>query len=123
MGAYTDMWNVVVEASHSGDPDPEELADHASGDALELMRQTLQGASDDGVTVVGEPLLSPEVTESSEREVTILDCVDDSEWVEQGEASSSAEAEPGPRKVDATVSNDGLVWRVSELRIWEQGSC
>ncbi|GAA3745120.1 hypothetical protein HDA32_005150 [Spinactinospora alkalitolerans] len=128
--AYENMWDVVIEASHNGEADPSDLDRYASGDALALMRQTLQGAGDDGVTVVGEPALDPHVTEVSPASdpdtVVILDCVDDSRWVEQGQSSpteSEAPDEDRPRKVDATVSHDGLAWRVSQLRIWEQGTC
>ncbi len=121
--AYEGMWNVVIDASHAGEADPDELGDYASGDALALMQQTLQGASDDGVTVVGEPVMDPEITDMPDPEtVTILDCMDDSQWVEPGGETSTEEV-TGPRKIDATATYDGLTWRISEMRIWEKGSC
>jgi len=117
------MWNVVIDASQAGEADPGELGDYASGDALALMQQTLQGASDDGVTVVGEPMMDPEITDMPDPETaTILDCMDDSQWVEQG-GETSSEEDDGPRKIDATATHDGLTWRISEMRIWEKGSC
>ncbi|GAA4935912.1 hypothetical protein GCM10023224_15880 [Streptomonospora halophila] len=124
------MWDVVVEASHNSDPDPANLDRYATGDALALMRQTLRSANDDDVTVVGEPVLDPEVTDISPQKapdtVTILDCVDDSGWTEEESGAQSESPDPGedqPRKVDATVRHDGLTWQVSQLRIWEQGTC
>lgn len=120
--AYEGMWDVVVEASHEGDPDPADLENYASGEALALMRQTLEGVAEDGAQAQGEPALSPEVLETApEGEPTsaeVLDCMDGTEWVEDEETEES-----GHRQVDATVETDGLSWRVSELRIWEQGSC
>lgn len=126
--AYESMWDVVVEASHAGDPDPEALEQFASGDALALMRQTLQGAAEDEADVEGEPFLDPEVVEASPEEepdtVVLLDCADGSQWMEEASEDADESATPsGKREIDATVINDGLSWRVSELRIWEPGTC
>lgn len=126
--AYESMWDVVVEASHAGESNPSELELYASNEALALMRQTLEGAAEDEADVRGEPVLHPEVVEVSPEDapdtVTLLDCLDGSEWVEQdGAESEEGEASSGNRQVDATVSSDGLSWRVSELRIWEPGTC
>lgn len=118
---YHGMWDVVVEASHAGDPDPAELQEYASGQALELMRQTLEGAAEEQAEVEGEPVLNPEVVDSTADTVTILDCADGSDWVESD--SESEVGEGGRREIDATVTHDGLSWRVSELRIWEPGTC
>ncbi|GAB3726811.1 hypothetical protein GCM10027590_32430 [Nocardiopsis nanhaiensis] len=124
---YEAMWSVVVEASHEGDADPPELETYASGDALALMRQTLDGTAGDQVDVEGEPVLDPEVVEASPEHapetVTLLDCADGSEWVENGTDSDEEDREVGPRQIDATVNHDGLSWRVSDLRIWEPGTC
>lgn len=128
LGVYERMWEVVVEASHAGDPDPPELETYASGDALALMKQTLEGAAEDQADVGGEPELDPEVVEVSPdanpNSVTILDCADGSDWVER-DASGTVDGEgpSGSRQIDAVVTNEGLSWRVSELRIWEPGTC
>jgi len=124
--AYEGMWEIVVEASHEGDPDPDALEAYASGEALDLTQHMLAGAVEDGVEVEGEPEFAPEVVEVSPEgdpdTVTILDCVDDSEWVEHG-GGSDGEPESGDRQVDATVSDDSLSWKVEDLRLWERGSC
>ena len=123
--AYEGMWNVVVEASHEGERDPNELGNYASGDALALMRQTLETAADEPDGFQGEPVLNPEVVELDPAEepetAELLDCVEGDEWT--GIDASPESADPGTRQVDATVEDDGLAWRVSELRIWEPGSC
>ncbi|MFC7326855.1 hypothetical protein [Marinactinospora rubrisoli] len=114
--AYTDMWDIVVAASHEGDADPDGLDRHATGDALILMRHALEGAADAEVT--GEPVLNPRTELTEPDQVEITDCVDDSTWNIGGGAGGA-----GQRRVDAAVTHDGLVWRVSELRIWEPGTC
>ncbi|MBE2997186.1 hypothetical protein IDM40_00505 [Nocardiopsis sp. HNM0947] len=123
--AYEGMWEIVVEASHDGNPDPDELENYASGDALALMRHGLESAEDDGA-FEGEPDLNPEVVEREPQEnpetVELIDCADGAEWT-GSESSPSDDASAGTRQIDATVTDDGLAWRVSELRIWEQGSC
>ena len=123
--AYAGMWAAVVEASHEGETDPDDLENYASGEALALMRHGLESAGDDGA-FEGEPDLNPEVVEREPQEnpetVELIDCADGAEWT-GGESSPSDEPPTGTRQIDATVTDDGLAWRVSELRIWEQGSC
>lgn len=120
---YHGMWDVVVEASHAGDPDPVALQEYASGQALELMRQMLGGAAEDQAEVEGEPRLGPEVVDYDTDEVTLLDCMDSTEWLENSDDQEESSPVEGFRQVDATVVNDGLTWKVSEVRIWELGSC
>ncbi|MCY9784001.1 hypothetical protein KIK06_08860 [Nocardiopsis sp. EMB25] len=120
LAAYTGMWTVVVEASHEGSTTPEGLEDHASGGALALMRQALEGVVDSGGQVTGEPVLDPELTLEDSTHAVVADCVDDSEWSIGAPAATGGAA---PRRVDAELVHDGLAWRVSYLRIWEPGSC
>src|SRR5690625_4745604 len=78
--AYEGMWEIVVEASHDGNSDPDELENYAQGEALALMRNTLEGVAEDGAQVQGEPVLNPEVIEMTPEgepdTVEVLDCVD-----------------------------------------------
>ncbi|WP_306370465.1 hypothetical protein [Nocardiopsis sp. CC223A] len=117
LAAYTGMWDAVVAASHGDQDASRALDDHAVGAAREIMRTALDEAAAGG-TAEGEPVLAPTVTVESPELAVVADCVDDSAW-RTGGATGTA----GPRKVDATLIHDGLAWRVSELRIWEAGSC
>lgn len=119
LSAYTGMWDTVVAASHEGGEVPAELEDHAVGGALALMTAALDGARTAGAEVTGEPVLDPAVTVEGPDRATVDDCLDDSGW-NLGVGSSSGQ---GPRLVEATLIHDGLAWRVSDLRIWEAGSC
>ncbi|WP_017587170.1 hypothetical protein [Nocardiopsis ganjiahuensis] len=117
LAAYTGMWDAVVAASHGDEDASRTLDDHAVGGARELMRTALEEAAPGGAAD-GEPVLDPTVSVESPELAVVDDCVDDSAW-RVGGAGETA----GPRRVDATLIHDGLAWRVSELRIWEAGSC
>jgi hypothetical protein len=119
LAAYTGMWDTVVAASHEGGEVPAELEDHAVGGAFALMSAALEGARTAGAEVAGEPVLNPSVAVEGPALATVDDCLDDSGW-NLGVGSSSGQ---GPRLVEATLIHDGLAWRVSDLRIWEAGSC
>ncbi|GAB2522288.1 hypothetical protein GCM10026982_56490 [Nocardiopsis aegyptia] len=118
LAAYTGMWEAVVTASHDGTDGSAELERHAVDGALALMTQALEDARRTGSDVSGEPVLSPEVVIESSDTAQVTDCLDDSSW---RLSAQSASAEP--RRVDAGLVHDGLAWRVSDLRIWEPGTC
>lgn len=126
---YEAMWGVLVEESTHADPDYSGLGQYASGEALELVQYGLGVEAGEGVVARGEPTFSPEVVSIDEEYVEILDCMDSTSWLRE-DIDSGELVEPSPepeeqilRKIDAGVSFDGLVWKVSDLRIWEAGSC
>ncbi len=119
LAAYTGMWDTVVTASHEGGEVPPELQDYAVGGAYALMSAALEGARTSGGQVTGEPVLDPVAAVEDSDSATVDDCLDDSGW-NLGMGSSPGQ---GPRLVEATLIHDGLAWRVSDLRIWEAGSC
>ncbi|MFD6097460.1 hypothetical protein ACFVWN_16895 [Nocardiopsis flavescens] len=117
LAAYTGMWDAVTAASHGDEDASRALDDHAVGGARELMRTALDQAAAGGAAQ-GEPVIDPVLTVESRERAVVADCVDDSAW-----RTGGAPGAAGSRKVDATLIHDGLAWRVSELRIWEAGSC
>jgi hypothetical protein len=125
--AYESMWDVIVEESHDSNPDYSELEQYAQGDALELVEHGVGAEAEEGVVAQGEPAFSPDVVLVEDTHVEIEDCMDSTAWlradIESGELVEPSPEEPIFRQVDAGVSFDGLTWRVSELRIWEIGSC
>jgi len=116
LAAYTAMWDEAAAASHEGGGATGELDRYATGAALLLLREALAGSED--MQVTGEPELDPEVEIEGGGRADITDCLDDSGW-SLGTAASAS----GPRRVEAGLVHDGLAWRVSELRIWEPGTC
>ncbi|WP_150236400.1 hypothetical protein [Nocardiopsis quinghaiensis] len=125
--AYESMWNVLVEEARNEEPDYSDLELYAAGDALALVEHGLVAEEDEGVIARGEPEFSPEVLSAEETYVEIEDCMDSTSWLRE-DADSGELVEPSPespvlRRVDASVSFDGLSWKVADLRIWEIGSC
>lgn len=124
--AYEGLWDVVVEQSRTTDPDYSALERYAEGEALELAEHGLGAESEEGVVARGEPSFAPEASAQGDV-VEIEDCVDSTAWLredaESGELLEDVPEEPITRRLEATVSSDGLAWRVSDLRIWEAGSC
>lgn len=124
--AYEGMWDVVVEQSRTTDPDYSALERYAEGEALELAEHGLGAEAEEGVVARGEPSFAPEASAQGDV-VEIEDCVDSTAWqredAESGELLEDEPEEPITRRMEATVSSDGLAWRVSDLRIWEAGSC
>ena len=124
---YESMWDVLVEESHRAEPDYSGLELYASGDAFALVRHGLGAETEDGVVSRGEPTFSPEVVADEEDRAEIEDCMDSTAWLrEDSETGELVEPSPeGPllRRVDATVTFDGLSWKVTDLQIWEIGSC
>lgn len=118
LDTYTGMWDAAVAASHEGGGTTGELDRYATGAAYSLLREALRSAGESEVT--GEPVLAPEVTVEGGDHARVTDCLDDSAW-NLGAAPSESGA--GPRRVEAGLTHDGLAWRVSELRIWEPGTC
>ncbi|MBR8743783.1 hypothetical protein [Nocardiopsis sp. MG754419] len=119
LAAYTGMWDTVVTASHEGGEVPPELGDYAVGGAHALMSSALEGARATGAQVTGEPELDPVAEVEGPAAASVDDCLDDSSW-NLGMGGSFGQ---GPRLVEATLIHDGLAWRVSDLRIWEEASC
>ncbi|NYH51335.1 hypothetical protein HNR06_000924 [Nocardiopsis arvandica] len=119
LDAYRGMWDVVVEGSHEGAVGHPDLAEYASGQALELTSAMLRG-----VRATGEPQMSPEAVETTDTppSVSIEDCIDDSEWTVPEETAGLEEGS-GRRLVTATVvAHDGR-WLVEDLWLEDYGSC
>lgn len=119
LAAYTGMWEAVADASHEGADESADLEEHAVGAALALMTDALRGARAEGAQVTGEPVLDPSVRIEDADRAEVTDCLDDSDW----NLGAGASSQGGPRRVDAALIHDGLAWRVSDLRIWETGTC
>ncbi|WP_460854733.1 hypothetical protein [Nocardiopsis coralliicola] len=127
LDAYMGLWGVIVDASRTTDHDYAELDEYAEGQAAELAEFGLGAEADEDVIARGEPTHDPEVTSMSDDSAQIEDCMDSTEWLredaETGELVEDEPEEPIRIRVEATAVHDGLQWRVSEMRIYESGSC
>ncbi|WP_157036374.1 hypothetical protein [Streptomonospora alba] len=129
MGAYTGLWGAITKQSRSTEPDLTALERYATGQALEYARDNLRGRAEDGVVAKGAPSHSAEIAEIDAEAGTaeIHDCMDSTEWLqhdaETGELIEEKPDEPIHRQVEATVHQNGLTWKVSDLLLGQIGSC
>ncbi|MBD0741656.1 hypothetical protein BG418_09175 [Streptomyces sp. CBMA152] len=118
------MWQDLTLASETSDAASPRLGDHATGGALELMKYGLAKSKKEDVVSKGAPLVDPRVVSATDREVVLVDCVDDSHWLQYKLNGELKDNVPGGHfKVDATVRPTGGAWKVSNLYMREAGSC
>ncbi|MDA0564866.1 hypothetical protein LG943_11105 [Streptomonospora sp. S1-112] len=122
--AYRGLMDAVVEGSHDGATGHPDLAWYATGQALEFSDDMLNG-----IRATGRPDMDPRVTSadlaSNPPEVTVEDCVDDSDWniIEEDLEGLGPLHGEGFRPVIATVTENNGTWQVSELWLGEYGEC
>ncbi|MFI6575379.1 hypothetical protein ACIBFB_06230 [Nocardiopsis sp. NPDC050513] len=123
IAAYLRFWDAIVLASEEMDPDHPELAEHATGQALELAQFGVQGLVDEGHGMEGELDPSPEVVSAEPEDdpttVEIDDCQVGGDW----RAAGAEEPEMDRVLVTATVKRDVFDWWVVEMRIWGDDTC
>ncbi|MFL6110683.1 MAG: hypothetical protein ACJ786_04955 [Catenulispora sp.] len=122
------MWQDMVTAGATADFQSPALAHHASGDALSLLVKGLYDAKRRGVVVKGQPAMSPQVTSLSPpqnpNEVDVVDCFDDSHWLDYKPNGELEDSTPGGRRhVEAIVKLNGGAWKVDKLAVNAEGTC
>jgi hypothetical protein len=117
------MWEDAAEASRTSNPKHPRLDDHATGNALSLLRYMMEQNQKRGVTGKGAASVGPVVVKSSKTKVELQDCVDGSKWVQAKPSGSSAGISGGHYRTEATVVMASGKWWVSELYNGEVGSC
>lgn len=123
VAAYLSMWEDVALASHTSDSDHPRLDDHASGQALELVRTIMQGHAEDGHVAKGGPQHEVEVVESAVGRREVRDCMDSRDWLMHKADGGLVDDVPGShRMVEATVEKDGR-WLVTQLTLHQVGTC
>lgn len=119
--AYVGLMETVVEGSLEGATDYPGLADYATGEALRLTSEML-----DGARATGEPRLRPEVTgsdlDASPPTVVIEDCMDNTHWVLEGTEPLDPDGD-NTRLFIATVTETDGTWKVEDLWAGEYDQC
>jgi len=124
LDTYRAMWRDLTRASETSDAESPLLDDHATGGALELMKYGLKKSKEEQVVSKGAPRLYPKVVSATSREVMLVDCVDDRNWLQYKVNGELKNAVPGGHfKADATVRRSKGAWKVSDLYMHEVGSC
>jgi hypothetical protein len=122
--AYRSMWADLVSAARTSNFQSTRLAQHASGQVLTLFVQGLARDQLHDIVTRGEPALHPVVTSSSPSRATVVDCFDDTHWLEYKTSGGLAKNAPGgPRATTATVVKMSGTWKVTQLTVGKAGSC
>lgn len=129
IAAYRGMWNAYAAAGEVADPTHGDLAQYATGDALESLTGALDGYRRKEQVMKGRPVMNPRVASRSPgnpiRQVEVEDCADSTHWLVYDKSGALADDEPGGRRsIGATVKDTGGgVWKVSLFGVREVGTC
>jgi hypothetical protein len=126
--AYRGMWDAFVAAGKTADPDAPDLRRYSSDQALRLIVNALYTDQQQKKVIKGDLKIDPKVTGSSPADapttVTILDCVDDTNWlVYKASGGLSDDTPSGKHHTTATVKRVGDGWKVSSFILKEAGTC
>ena len=130
VAAYRGMWTAYAEAGQTADPTHPSLARYADGKALAALREALRGFRQLGQRTQGAPVLAPNVAKRSAAAdgrpatVEVVDCVDTTQWLVYAQDGELADDKPGGRRrLGATVTEVGGVWKVTLFGVREVGTC
>ncbi len=77
-----------------------------------------------GIVTRGEPALHPVVTSAAPSRATVVDCFDDTHWIEYKTSGGLAKNAPGGRRATtATLVKTSGTWKVTQLTVGMAGTC
>lgn len=129
LAAYRGMWNSFVAAARRPSGAHLELRTYATGQALKLVKSGLRQKAAAKVVTRGHLVLHPTIKSVSlahdPRKITIVDCVDDTHWLEYTKVGepASGRGEAGRHHTEALVETKGGRWRVTAWFIEKAGTC
>lgn len=126
LDAYRGMWDAVVSAARTADPDAPALRRYASGDALARIVKALFLQREQAQVILGTVETAPTVDteQSTTTDIHINDCVDTSLWLVYREAGGLVDDTPGgTHATSATVTDSDGQWMVSTLDVGGVGTC
>ncbi|MFF1736878.1 hypothetical protein [Streptomyces sp. NPDC058247] len=123
MAAYRAMWRDAAVVSRTPDPKDPRLDDHARKKALWLLQYLMERLQTKGAASAGEMKVAPRVVKSTAAKVELLDCTDDSDWLEVERGAPSDGLSTGHYRTEATVVLASGKWMVSDLYSEAAGSC
>lgn len=124
LAAYLAMWADLVSAARTSDFQSTSLGQHATGQALTLFVQGLARDQLHGIVTRGEPTLHPVITSSSPNRAKVVDCFDDTHWLEYTTSGRLAKNTPGGRRATtAQLVRTSGTWKVTQLTVGKTGTC
>ncbi|WP_238435839.1 MULTISPECIES: hypothetical protein [unclassified Frankia] len=128
LAAYRAMFEDWIAVSATSDYQDPRLTEHVSGRALSLLYESVYLDKEHGVVVKGRPVLAPRVTalgpEPDPSRATIVDCADDTDWLDYRLDGQLEDETPGGRHfVQALALRTADVWKIDQLVIKDRGTC
>ncbi|MGP4115005.1 hypothetical protein ACTWP5_29395 [Streptomyces sp. 4N509B] len=124
METYLAMWEDTAVASHTSDADHPQLDDHATGEALDLLKSIMEQDARDGHVARGGPKHDVAVVESAADRRELRDCMDQTDWLMYEENGEPVDNVPGShRVVEATVERQAGDWMVTDLLLHAAATC
>lgn len=128
LAAYRGMWNAFVEAAKTSDADAPQLRRYASDDALKLIVNALYTNHERGKVILGQLRIDPRITAvtppEAPTEASVVDCVDDEDWLEYKTSGGLFNDTPGGRHpTTATVRLGSEGWQVTRFVVQGDSSC
>ncbi|GAB1644373.1 hypothetical protein [Krasilnikovia sp. MM14-A1259] len=126
--AYRGMWSAFVEAAKTSDPEAPDVRKYASEQALKLISSSLYSDRSNRQVTQGELHIDPKVTAlkpvGTPTEATIVDCVNDENWLKYQASGGLVNDVPGGKHhTTATVKRTHDGWKVSSFILREKGTC
>lgn len=124
VAAYVAMWDDTAVASRTSDVDHPRLDDHATGEALMLLKYVMEGHAEDGHVARGGPKHDVVVVESSADRRELRDCMDGTDWLMHKKNGELVNDVPGSHGlVEATVERRAEGWVVTDMIMHGSGTC
>ena len=127
LAAYRGMWDAFVDAAKTSDPDAPQLRQYATDNALKLIVGDLYTNRARQKVILGDLKIDPKVTAATPAEApteaSIVDCVNDENWLEYKKSGGLVDHNPGGRhKTTATVKLTAAGWKVTRFVVGD-ASC
>jgi hypothetical protein len=128
VAAYDAMWHDMAVAARTADYRSPLLPQHATRTALATLIHGLYSYKRQGLIIKGTPVTHPRVTSaqpsSAPTHVKIVDCFDDTHWLNYKSTGGLQDKIPGGhRRVTAVAIKQQFGWKVTELSVGDEGSC
>lgn len=125
LAAYTHFWRVYIAAASRADPNHPELAQVATGQALEGLRLQLAADRRQDIVARGQPTRSAtRITHLTSHRAELTECLDSNQWLAYDAATGKLRDAPSGtvRRIRAVlIRSAGGAWKVTELDIPEVG--